>query len=131
MATHGIHYDPNTVTYDSGGSPVAVTGCKSISVNETAAVQASRSDAGTVTLFTPAGHVTGSIAFDDPVQAALIANKVAASKNLTFVVENEVGADLTVTITAIKTGGVQQTYTNGAVSGASVSFAAASVSDPA
>lgn len=123
----GVYYDPNTVSY--GGSPA--TGCKSISVNDNAAVQASRSDAGTVKLFVPSGHITGSIAFDDPVQAAIIANKVAATTDLTFSVENEIGTALSCTITAIKTGGVQATYENGAVSGATVAFAAASFAGPA
>ena len=74
--------------------------------------------------------VSGAVHFNDPIEAAKIANKVAESKTLTFMVSDETDTAKTVTIANIKTGGINQTYSNGVPSGASIPFVADTISDP-
>ena len=124
------YLDPYNISYDSGGTPVAVTHCTSIDVAGGKMPQKSRSDNGTVTIFVPTLPITGTFSFDDPTEAALMAQKAGASKDLTFDVLNDAGTALRVTITSIKTGGVRTSYTGGGASRASVPFVADSINTP-
>ena len=122
-----IFKDPHSVTYDS----TAVTACTSIAASDGSTPHTAVSDDGTFTHYVTRGPVAGTMKFDDRTQASAVANKVAASKTLTFAVRDETDTVKTVTVTNIKTGGVKETYTNGQASGASVDFVADSISDPA
>ena len=126
MADPTVYKNPNTVTYDT----TPVTGCTSITVNDTASPQTSMSDDGTLTHWVTKGSASGALNFHDPVQASGVAKKTAASKTLTFKVTDAVNASKTVTITNIKTGGVNGNYTLNAAGAYSVSFVADSVSNP-
>jgi hypothetical protein len=57
-----VHFDPNNLKYDSGAAIAGVTG---ISVNSNTQPQVSRSDDGDFFKFSPAGHVSGSISFNE------------------------------------------------------------------
>jgi len=120
------YYDPHQVTYDT----TAVTGCVSVDVRETAVPHVSRSDDGEVSIFVPAGHVEGTLNFNDVVQANDVARKTAAGKSLTFKVHNDAGTDLTCTLSGIKTGGVVSRYAGASAGTASVPFAAESFTEP-
>lgn len=122
-----IYKDPSSVTYDS----TATTGCKSISAAGGGTPRTAHSDDGTLTHFVVGGGIAGTIVYEDPAEAAKIANKVAAGKNLSFHVTDETDTEKTVTITNIKTGSVRVSYVNGAPSGATVPFVADGISPPA
>lgn len=126
-----VYKNPHTVTYDSAGTPVAVTGCTAINIADSAAPNTTMCDDGTVVHWVGQGSVSGTITFVDHVQAALIANKTVAAKLMTFLVLDEIEATKTVTITNIKTGGIQDTYALSGASTSSVSFVADSISSPA
>jgi len=128
MAT--TYYDPYNIQYDSGGSPVAVLHCVSVDVAGGSAPRKSRSDAGTLSIFVPTGPINGNFNFDDPTEAALMANKVAGATNLTFDVKNDAGVAKRVTITNIKTGGVRSSYSGGGACRASVPFVADGMDTP-
>ena len=121
-----IYKDLNTVTYDV----TACAGALSMSYSSASAPQAQMSDDGTITGYVTKGGVSGTFAFTDAIEAADMADKTAASKNLTFKAHDEADADVTVTVTNIKTGSVQGGFSQG-VSTFSVAFVADSVSSPA
>ena len=122
-----IYKDPHSVTYDT----TVVTGCTAVAADDGSTPRTSISDDGAFTHYVVKGPVSGKIHFDDRGEAAAIANKVAAGKNLTFRVNDETDTPKIVTIANIKTGGVAETYGSGAASGAVVAFVADTVSDPA
>lgn len=121
-----IYKDPHNVTWYA----TATTGCKSINEDGGGQPGTSRSEDGVLTHFVVSGGIAGSVEYEDPDEAAKIADKVSAGHDLTFDVEDEGDAQKTVTITNIKTGGVRSNYVNGAPAGFSVPFVADSISEP-
>jgi hypothetical protein len=122
-----IYKNPNTVTLDS----VAVTGVVSISVSPSQRSNAVQSDNGTVTTFLTNMAVTGTIQFNDQKQARALKGKGGDSKDLTFKVLDEAGAETTVTISDCLCGDANVNFRNEAAGGGSIGFHASGVSDPA
>lgn len=122
-----IYKDPNTVTYDA----TATTGCIGITAAGGNTPATAISDAGTFTHYAVKGAISGTVTYNDPAEAAKVADKVAATKNLTFKVKDHVDAEKTVTITNYKSGSVQVSYSTGGVASYSVAFVADSISAPA
>jgi len=76
--------------------------------------------------------ISGSFTFHDPDEAEKMAEKAAATENVTFKVTDEAGAAYTVTITNFKSSGVLGGGHNLGGSGPyAVQFVADSISDPA
>lgn len=105
------HYkDPHTLKYDS----TAIVGCMSITTTEGGTPETLVADAGTFTHFVRKGGCTATFVLNDAKEARKMSNKVAAAKNITFLVYDEAGvAAGTVTCTAAKTGGISGGFSGG------------------
>ena len=123
-----VFKNPNTVTYD--GTPV--TGCvgAAYASNSGQPVGTLCDDNTPVLWTTKEAFFTGALTFMDPIQAAAVAGKSAASKDITFVVLDEAEGSDTVTLSNVKTGGVTGNFALGAPGNFAVPFACTAVSDP-
>ena len=118
--------DPNTFLYDA----TAIAGVTGVQTNETAAAQTLMADDGAATHFVTKGAVTFSVTTVDKKEAAKLARKVDAAKNITFKVNDETDTDAgTVTLVNAKTGGLSGGYGPGGTIW-TVNGVADSVSDP-
>ncbi len=122
-----VFKDVHNVVYDSGD---AITGIGSINQTNSGRVISQRSDAGTFTRSVISGDITGTITFLDAIQAALLANKVAADKNLMFDATDEAGAVGTWTLTKFKSAGFTAAFGNATPSSATVSYGADALTGP-
>ena len=128
MAAAKVFKNPHTVTYDV----TPVTGCVGVAYNSNSGQPVvTLCDDNTPVIWVDKGaFFVGVFTFMDPIQAALIAGKSTAAKNVTFVVPDEAETAYTVTLTAVKTGGVTGNFALGAPGNYAVPFACTGVSDP-
>jgi hypothetical protein len=122
-----VYKDLNLVTYDSQ----AILGATQLSYSSAETPQSQISDSGTFTHFVISGGISGTFSFTDGIQAAYMADKVAASKSLTFRGTDESDVAVTATITNIKTGSAVGGYSSDGANVVNVPFVADSVSSPA
>jgi len=131
MAVGTVHHGISGMAYDGGS---AITNVVSVQWNQVGAQAVGAIDgSGAASHYVVAPiAVTGSIVFNSAAEAAKLAGKVAASKNLTYNVKSDIDEPKAITIANIKTTAILGSQNSLASAGPyTIQFTADTVSSPA